>query len=368
MYKLEIIENISKEEWNQNLIKSNYSTYYQTSEYIEGNNTTEYFPIFIQIINDKDQVVGQLGIQIIKTSVRYSSSLFNKILKIISSITKRGIWLYGPIIHSENEKERLEILQIILDANNQIMKKYDLVFLEGYSPPLDIQIDEKYLKIFEKNQYQIGKYITYITDLRKSIDEIWLKIQKYTKVNVKRAMKRGIIIKKLETISEAKENMLLFKKWSETKGLTISDTKKELDKFWKGNNSGYEKTFLAYKNEQLVASITISCFNKIIIPLQVINSYSQEAKNLAGPSLTWQAIKDSKETNFEIYDITGGPMLSENESDIDNTYSLTHYKRKWGGEEHIHYNFLKINKKISYMIYLKLFKLIKWYHQRSNNY
>ena len=110
MYKLEIIENISKEEWNQNLIKSNYSTYYQTSEYIEGNNTTEYFPIFIQIINDKDQVVGQLGIQIIKTSVRYSSSLFNKILKIISSITKRGIWLYGPIIHSKNEKERLEII------------------------------------------------------------------------------------------------------------------------------------------------------------------------------------------------------------------------------------------------------------------
>ena len=209
MYKLEIIENISKEEWNQNLIKSNYSTYYQTSEYIEGNNTTEYFPIFIQIINDKDQVVGQLGIQIIKTSVRYSSSLFNKILKIISSITKRGIWLYGPIIHSKNEKERLEILQIILDANNQIMKKYDLVFLEGYSPPLDIQIDENYLKIFEKNQYQIKKYITYITDLTKSIDEIWLKIQKYTKVNVKRAMKRGIIIKKLETISEAKEKYFI---------------------------------------------------------------------------------------------------------------------------------------------------------------
>ena len=60
-------------------------------------------------------------------------------------------------------------------------------------------------------------------------------------------------------------------------------------------------------------------------------------------------------------------MLSENELDIDNTYSLTHYKRKWGGEEHVHYNFLKINKKISYFIYVKLFELVKWYHHRSLN-
>ena len=51
MYKVEIVKNISKKEWNQNLTKSSYSTYYQTYEHIEGNEKSEYFPIFIQIIN-----------------------------------------------------------------------------------------------------------------------------------------------------------------------------------------------------------------------------------------------------------------------------------------------------------------------------
>ena len=41
MYKVEIVKNISKKEWNQNLTKSSYSTYYQTYEHIEGNEKSE---------------------------------------------------------------------------------------------------------------------------------------------------------------------------------------------------------------------------------------------------------------------------------------------------------------------------------------
>ena len=126
MYKVEIVKNISKKEWNQNLTKSSYSTYYQTYEHIEGNEKSEYFPIFIQIINDEDEVVGQLGIQIVKTSILYSSPLLRKFLKLISSVTTRGIWVYGPIIHVEDRKQRLEILENILNANNTIKYSYKL--------------------------------------------------------------------------------------------------------------------------------------------------------------------------------------------------------------------------------------------------
>jgi hypothetical protein len=48
--------------------------------------------------------------------------------------------------------------------------------------------------------------------------------------------------------------------------------------------------------------------------------------------------------------------------DIDNTKPLTHYKRKWGGKETIHYNFLIPGKKIRYELYQKMFRTLKIYH------
>ena len=65
---------------------------------------------------------------------------------------------------------------------------------------------------------------------------------------------------------------------------------------------------------------------------------------------------------MRIYDITGGPLLSDEQSDPDNTRPLTHYKRKWGGEEHVHYNVLKVRRKTVYALYKIFFNLIRRYH------
>ena len=361
MYKIKIIEDAVKEEWNSNLLKSNYSTYYQTFEYIEGNDKTEYFPIFIQVIDEKQNVVGQLGIQIVKTSILYSSPLLRKFLKLISTITTRGIWVYGPIIHTRDKKQRLEILQNILNANNTIIDKYGLVVLEGFSPPLDNLIDENYLKLFLDYGYKISKHVTYLTDLSNPVDDIWSRIQKYTKINVKRAVKRGITTKELETFEEIKQIVNLHQKWGETKGLAIINQQKESKNLWNKHNLGIEKIFLAFKENQLISSISLSYFNKIVIPTQVLNSYSK-ATSLGGPALTWRAITWAKEFNMTIYDITGGPLIQENESDPDNTGALTHYKRKWGGEKKIHYNFLKPGKRVKYELYQKMFRILRIYH------
>ena len=361
MYKVEIIENISKEEWNQNLIKSSYSTHYQTFEYIEGNDKTEYFPIFIQVIDENENIVGQLGMQIVKTSILYSSPLLRKFLKLISSVTTRGVWVYGPIIHTQDKKQRLEILQNILNANNTIIDKYGLVVLEGFSPPLDNLIDKNYLKLFLDNGYKISKFVTYITDLSKTVDDIWSKVQKYTKVNVKRAVKRDITTKELETFEEIEQVINLHQKWAETKGLGIINQQKQTENLWIKHNSGIEKIFLAFKENQLISSISLSYFNKIVIPTQVLNSYSK-ATSLGGPALTWKVITWAKELNMKIYDITGGALIEENGTDPDNTSPLTHYKRKWGGEEKIYYNFLKPGKKIKYKLYLNMFQILRIYH------
>ena len=370
MYKTKISTEINSNDWNSELKKSNYSTYLQTAEYLNINSNENTFPIFISVLDEKNAVVGQLGLLIIKTSVQYGSALFQKISKIISGVSTRGIWQYGPTIHTENKMEKKEILRMILKANNEIIKKYNLVFIEGYSAPLDVSLCDEEIKEYEKYGYNTKKFVAFLTDLKKPIEEIWKNVQQYAKKNVNRAAKRGVTIKELKTFEDSKQAISLFQKWGKTKGLIISDPEQQLKKFWDRQNSGFEKTFLAFKEEQLVSSITISHFNNIVVPIQVLNSYSSIARNLGGPALTWYAIKWSKEFKFGIYDITGGPLLPENEqvNDKKRPFSLIHYKKKWGGKQYIHYHFIKINKKSSYMIYKKLFKILKWYHNKNRSF
>ena len=370
MYKTKISTEINSNDWNSELKKSNYSTYLQTAEYLNINSNENTFPIFISVLDEKNAVVGQLGLLIIKTSVQYGSALFQKLSKIISGVSTRGIWQYGPTIHTENKMEKKEILRMILKANNEIIKKYNLVFIEGYSAPLDVSLCDEEIKEYEKYGYNTKKFVAFLTDLKKPIEEIWKNVQQYAKKNVNRAAKRGVTIKELKTFEDSKQAISLFQKWGKTKGLIISDPEQQLKKFWDRQNSGFEKTFLAFKEEQLVSSITISHFNNIVVPIQVLNSYSSIARNLGGPALTWYAIKWSKEFKFGIYDITGGPLLPENEqvNDKKRPFSLIHYKKKWGGKQYIHYHFIKINKKSSYMIYKKLFKILKWYHNKNRSF
>ena len=370
MYKTKISTEINSNDWNSELKKSNYSTYLQTAEYLNINSNENTFPIFISVLDEKNAVVGQLGLLIIKTSVQYGSALFQKLSKTISGVSTRGIWQYGPTIHTENKMEKKEILRMILKANNEIIKKYNLVFIEGYSAPLDVSLCDEEIKEYEKYGYNTKKFVAFLTDLKKPIEEIWKNVQQYAKKNVNRAAKRGVTIKELKTFEDSKQAISLFQKWGKTKGLIISDPEQQLKKFWDRQNSGFEKTFLAFKEEQLVSSITISHFNNIVVPIQVLNSYSSIARNLGGPALTWYAIKWSKEFKFGIYDITGGPLLPENEqvNDKKRPFSLIHYKKKWGGKQYIHYHFIKINKKYSYMIYKKLFKILKWYHNKNRSF
>ena len=370
MYKIRICVEVNSNDWNSDLKKSNYSTYLQTTENLKISSNGNTFPIFISILDEKDVVVGQLGMLIIKTSVQYGGALFQKLSKISSRISTRGVWLYGPIIHTENKMERIEILRMILKANNEIVDKYNLVFIEGYSAPLDVSLCDNEIKEYKKYGYHSRKYVTFITDLKNPIEDIWENVQKYTKKNVNRSAKRGVSVKELKTFEESKQVISLFQKWGKVKGIVVSDPEQQLKKFWERQNSGFEKTFLAFKEEQLVSSITISHFNNIVVPIQVLNSYSSIARNLGGPALTWYAIKWSKEFKFGIYDITGGPLLPENEqvNDKKRPFSLIHYKKKWGGKQYINYHFIKINKKSSYMIYKKLFKILKWYHNKNRSF
>lgn len=363
--KYKILSNIDFKKWNNNLLLCEYSTFFQTAEFLSKNNSSR-FPIFIYVYDNMDNVLGQLGIIISKSQSGYSSKILKKLTKTASKLGGRGSWIGGPIIHSKNKSIRKEVLQTFFLALNEVSEKYNLMILDGYSPPQDFDVDEIYLNEFEKNNFKKENFLTLASDLNQDLESIWKKIKKSARNDVTKAEREQIKIIEITTKTELIDYKRLTKKWAHTKGIEISNTEK-IETDWLYLKSGIQKFFLASKDKEILAGLRIGCFNRIAYTHQVLNSYSKIG-NVAGPLLTWYAIKWAKKNNMKIYDFSGGeapPTDSQKLNKYNEQWkSLFEYKRKWSGNEFPYYHFVKIINSTSY----KLFRMMSLPDMMYRNY
>ena len=366
--KFKIFLNVNEIEWNNNLRLSHYSTFFQTSEFLSKKNSERY-PVFIYIYNDDDEIQGQLGLMISKSKNGYSTKILKKFVNVVSKIGGRGSWVSGPIIYSDDESVRVEVLKTIFSALEKIAKDHKLMIIDGYTPPQDSKINQQYLNEFTKNGFVKQDFITLMSYLQKDLDELWKKVKKNAKNDVTKAKRENIIIKEISTKNELVNYKQLTKKWAKTKGIDVIDTK-NVDEDWSYLKNGIQKFFLAISEDEIVAGLRIGYFNKIVYTHQVLNSYSKIG-NVAGPLLTWHAIEWAKNNDMLVYDFSGGeapPSDKKNMKSYEEQWSsLFTYKRKWGGNEVPYYHFVKIFNKERYKLYRVISKpdtLIRNYKKR----
>lgn len=355
--KFKIISNVNQKEWNEYLQLSDYSTFFQTAEFLLKKNSERY-PLFIYIYNDSDEIQAQLGMMISKSKSGYSTKILKKLVNLSSKIGGRGSWVSGPIIHSNDESIRTEILRTLFSALDKIAKDHKLMIIDGYTPPQDFQINEKYVDEFKKNGFIKQNFLTLMTNLDDDIEILWKKIKKNARNDVTKAKRENVIVKEISTKNELINYKQLTKQWAKTKGIDLINTV-NVDEDWLFFKNGIQKFFLAYQENEIVAGLRVGCFNNIVYTHQVLNSYSKIG-NVAGPLLTWNAIEWAKNNGMKIYDFSGGeapPSIKKNMNKYDEQWSsLFSYKRKWGGDEVPYYHFIKIFNKDRYKLYRALSK------------
>ena len=175
-----------------------------------------------------------------------------------------------------------------------------------------------------------------------------------------RAEKRQIRIRELKNLDELDDYFRIKENWLATKGIKSSNiTENVKQNYWNYYKKKIEKVFLAYENDELVATHRVGCFNKIAFSHKITNSYLKPT-SLGGPLLTWQGLKWAKDSGMKYYDFSGGELPPKNPREVEEYNkqweSLLAYKRKWGGKEYPYYHFFKIMKKKSYKITRALMK------------
>src|SRR5207302_7069760 len=137
MYTTKILTAIDAIKWNKDMTKSGFANFYESAEFHLSESNKDRFPLFIYVFDENEEVVGQLGLMILQRVVIPLSPFFRRFSGIISKISTRGLCLCGPIIHTTDKKERMEILQNIIKEVDIIAQKYDLVQIEYMSSHYD---------------------------------------------------------------------------------------------------------------------------------------------------------------------------------------------------------------------------------------
>ncbi|MGI0057392.1 MAG: hypothetical protein ACREAK_08485, partial [Nitrosarchaeum sp.] len=227
-YNVEIYEEVDEDRWNTGLLQNKASTLYQSFNWIKlYQKNLGSKPFFISVKNSKDEIVGQLA-AIIHSNALRNENIFAK--KIGSKINLSSVltWFYGPIIHTESNQN--EILSEILSIIDKLAIENKVTLIRGASPPLEKQFSNL---AFQNHNYDIKPWATYIIDLDKKIDDVYNKLDKKTRHDIRKSESE-------ELEFEVAEGKSYFKEFSELKNEEYERTGRKKSKITNSNNTEFE--------------------------------------------------------------------------------------------------------------------------------
>ena len=166
------IGELDKKKWSDFVYNHPNGNVFQTPEMFDVyTKTKKYEPVFLAVVNGKDEISGTLLVVIQK---EYSGLLGN--------FTARSIIHGGPLIKDDDP----DVLDFILKEYNEIIKKKAI-----YSQFRNFGDWGSLKEIFIKNGFEYEEHLNILIDLTKSEEQLWKEVYSKRRNEVRRATKEG---------------------------------------------------------------------------------------------------------------------------------------------------------------------------------
>jgi len=168
------LRRIDRKKWSEFVYDHPYGNIFQTPEMFEVyQNTKNYEPVFLAVVNEKDEILGTLLAVIQK---EYSGLLGN--------FTARSIIWGGPLI-KDNETE---IYEILLKEYNQSIKGKAI-----YSQFRNFWKQGDNIRIFDKYGLKYEEHLNITIDLILDKNLLWKNLAKSRREGVRKAQRNNLI-------------------------------------------------------------------------------------------------------------------------------------------------------------------------------
>lgn len=294
---------LDKQKWAEFVYNHPLGNIYQTPYFSKiYKNTKNYQPINI-IIKKDEEIVGVLLAVII-----------NEGSGIKRNITSRSILIGGPLAKKNDE---IIIKRLLIEYEKYIGKKVIYTEIrEIFNLP--------YNKTIRELNYKAERRINILINLKPCEDILWQEVHSKRKNEIRKAAKKGVIVKEFNDVNTLKESYLILKEVYSRAKLPFADISYFMESRGVLGSERMLRFWGAFLNEILIGTMYTLCYRDRVIDWYAGSKYEHYNKN-PNDILPWEVIKSLKQEGFKIFDFGGAgkPNIP---------YGVRDYKKKFGGE------------------------------------
>lgn len=307
---------------------------FQTPEMYEVyKNTKNYEPIFLAVIDEKEEILGTLLAVIQK---EYSGFL--------GSFTARSIIYGGPLIKDNNP----DVLDLILKEYDKITKSKAI-----YSQFRNMWEWREFKNIFIKNGFNYEEHLDIIVNLIKSEDELWRNVDTKRRNEIRNATKSNIIFSIKTEIDYLKQCYEILKKVYKRAKLPLP-AYSFFENILKLSNENFGLKLYCAEYDNKIIGCMLGLIYKGTIYDFYAGAYQEFYSKHPNDLIPWSVFLWGKNNGFEKFDFGGAGKP-------DKPYGVRDYKLKFGGElvnwgrfENVHKPLLMKVGKIGLKVWQKL--------------
>ena len=314
------IDKIDKTKWSEFVFDHPHGNIFQTPEMYEVyQNTKNYEPVFLAVVNDKGEISGTLLAVIQK---EYSG--------ILGNFTARSIVHGGPLIKNDDP----DVLGFVLKEYNMIIKKKAIY--SQFRNFWDVLPEND---VFQKYGFRFEDHLNYIIDLAVGEEVRWSLIHKSRKKKIKKAHKNDLYIETYYSNIANKQIENGYKIISDvyrSKGLPIAS----IEYFIAAAKKNILALFVVKKDNVNIACRFALIYKDVIFGWYA-GSYKSYYKLFPNDLLIWETLKWGIRNNYRYFDYGGA-------GEPNKPYGVRNFKAQMGGQLVNYGRYEKIHKPFLY--------------------
>lgn len=320
------IDQKAPRDWDKNLMKAPYASIHQTTYYARHCERLGRKVYFVSL-KQNGEVVAQNLVHVQYASSYISTDLFALRPFPIKIPPKWLSWEYGPIFWGVSDQYAYLFVKMILKAFKI------LPVLRALPHPLASDQPEA----FRKLGFEALPERTFLLDLGKDIKQLWKSIKRKTRGNIRRAIRRGVSVEIVNSVSDFNEYFSLLNQSRKRHKMRPVNYSILYDTWRDMASHNVMKLFVAKHNGRITAGCEIPYFHGYMNYWAVAQSMADRYNKLCSTDLLmWKIIEWGHYNNQRYYDFTLGATEGS---------GVAFFKGKWGGRPIRLHDYTNLSKK-----------------------
>lgn len=303
---MQIEHKIDYQEWSDFVYSHPNENIFQTPEmYKVYQNTKNYEPIFIAVLNGKDEILATLLAVVQK---EHPSGFLGK-------FSARSIIWGGPLVRDGN----IEVLDFILKEYDKVIKNQTI-----YTQIRNLGNFSEQKDIFYQNGYKYEEHLNILINLNKNIEEIKKDFTSNRRYGIRRAEREGVHCYEEDSLELLKQCYLILEGVYSYAKLPIPDFNFFESLYLYSTKRTGLKIFVAKYENKIIGCMLALVYKDTVYDFYA-GSYHNYYNKYPNDLIPWFVFLWAKKRGYKLFDFGGAGNPKEE-------YGVRDYKKQYGGE------------------------------------